>query len=79
METNCVLYQVWAEYFCTYNVDGSLCHGSGGYSPASRPGGQGSISGQSICEIYTGHSGTGTGSALLRSDCPSTIAALSFS
>jgi hypothetical protein len=74
METNCVLYQVRAEYFCTCNdfilVDGSLWHGSDGYSPASRPGGQGSISDQSICEIYTGHSGTGAGSALFPSVIP---------
>jgi hypothetical protein len=63
METNHVLYQVRAEYFCTCNVfilvDGSLCRGSDGYSPASRPGDPDSISGQSICEIHTGHSGTG--------------------
>jgi len=63
METNYVLYQVRAEYFCTCNVfilvDGSLCHGSDGYSPASRPGDPGSISYQSICVIHTGHSGTG--------------------
>jgi len=63
METNCVLCQVRAEYFCTCDVfilvDGSLCHGSDGYSPASRPGDPGSISYQSICVSHTGHSGTG--------------------
>jgi len=62
METNYVLYQVRAEYFCMCNVfilvDGSLCRDSDGYSPASRLGDPGSISGQSISEIHTGHSGT---------------------